>query len=456
MAPGFEDEFDDFSYLCIATSRVLPMNWGLKDTNDDQADKFTMQAKEPPEIAASSEEFFLAIDGGGTKSAATITSSWGKTATGYAGHSNICYLDVEQCIRTIEDAVTRAIAGFVSQNDPPGDTDAFGASYPEKTFKPQEWPFKKVWAGISGSDQIHPCKRNELARQLEMLFDVSIEKGTLILTHDDMLLTSALYTEETVSTGLSVIAGTGSVCTAFKKQPDDEATIVGRTGGWGPLIGDDGSAFDIGRQALRLVLSDIEARESNDRDMGIALMKPLETEVLRTLDCSSDRVLHTVLQEDVDVSPKHRIANLAKCVTTLAFDVPTDRSDFRALKIIKSSAAELVRFVVPLTKRSMCEPTQSILILGGSLMNVPGYRRLFLEALETAGIPDFKKVVNVDHTSRMAAEMLVNRYADGASDTIEAADEGEHEVVEDVEEAESVDTDSAEFAAETGGYMTDE
>lgn len=417
-----------------------------------------MKETKPPELSSTPEEFFLAIDGGGTTSAATIASSWGKTATGYAGHSNICYLDAEQCVRTIEDAVTRAIAGFVDGNDaqnlPTENADAFHT----KTFKPQEWRFRKVWAGIAGSDQVPSRKRNDLARGLEALFDVSLDKGTLILTHDDMLLTSALYTEETIDTGLSVIAGTGSVCTVYKKQPDDDAVIIGRSGGWGPLIGDDGAAFGIGRQALRVVLSDIEGRQGGDGDMAIALMKPLEIEVLRTLHCSSDQVLHTVLREDEDgMTPKHRISKLARCVTALAFDVPTDRSDFRALDILKSSAAELVQYIVPLARKGMCDPTRSMLILGGGLMNLPGYRRLFLEALEKSDIPEFKKVVIVDHTSRMAAEMLVNRYADGASGTIQVADEGASDNAADVEEdADMLDTDSAEFAAETGGYRTDE
>ncbi|KAI5288520.1 hypothetical protein KEM54_005150 [Ascosphaera aggregata] len=427
---------------------------------------------------APSGEFFLAIDGGGTNSSATIASSYGKTATGNAGPSNICYLEVAQCLRVIEDAVTRAIAEYASSNDleqlRKENIDQYRSSHSEKTFMPSEWRFKKVWAGIAGVDQVHPRKKNELARRLEILFKVSLERKSLILTHDDLLLTSALHTEASLCTGLSVIAGTGTVCTAFKQQVDGEPVIIGRTGGWGPLIGDDGSAFGIGRQALRTVLSDIEGRQGEDRDVSIALMKPLEVEVLRALHCSSDEVLRTVLRgkdekeeeeeeeeeeggKEGKQTTKHRIATLAKCVTTLAFDVPTDKSDFRAMEILHASVASLVRDIIPLTrKKKTCDPTQSILILGGRLMSVPGYRRLLLRALTESGIPDFKRVVVVDHTSKMAAEMLVNKSAGEISETVNASDEDDSDGGIIVQTPALQDADIAEMEDEAGGYLTDE
>lgn len=46
--------------------------------------------------------------------------------------------------------------------------------------------------------------------------------------------------------GIVVLAGTGSVALAR-----DRAGRAGRAGGWGPLLGDEGSAFWIGRSALR-------------------------------------------------------------------------------------------------------------------------------------------------------------------------------------------------------------
>lgn len=46
--------------------------------------------------------------------------------------------------------------------------------------------------------------------------------------------------------GLAVIAGTGSIC--FGKGTDG---FIERTGGWGHLIGDDGSAYALGRDVFR-------------------------------------------------------------------------------------------------------------------------------------------------------------------------------------------------------------
>lgn len=52
-----------------------------------------------------------------------------------------------------------------------------------------------------------------------------------------------------LASGVGVIAGTGS--SVFAIDPDGR---VARAGGWGYLIDDDGSGFDVGREALRAVV----------------------------------------------------------------------------------------------------------------------------------------------------------------------------------------------------------
>ncbi|MGE5601935.1 MAG: N-acetylglucosamine kinase [Nitrososphaerales archaeon] len=58
--------------------------------------------------------------------------------------------------------------------------------------------------------------------------------------------------------GLAVIAGTGSI--ASGRNP---AGSVGRAGGWGPLLGDEGSGYAIGRSALRAAVSSHDGRISS-------------------------------------------------------------------------------------------------------------------------------------------------------------------------------------------------
>ncbi|KAI5300286.1 hypothetical protein KEM55_008381 [Ascosphaera atra] len=381
---------------------------------------------------AHEEQCFLAVDGGATNCAVTVASSEGYKATGYAGGCNVLSEGVEGCMREIELACARAISNFVEEKggESLGKTKGVVAyespfTAPKKSAQ-SVLQFKKVWVGVSGICQLHQEKREKLLNRLEMLFNVTAANGDLFLTHDDVLLTSALHTDDTIRGGLAVIAGTGAVCTAFQKHSNGEITRVGRSGGWGPLVGDHGSAFAIGKKALQLVLSDIEARQGEDPDLARTRMGPLEKMVLSCLKCTGNQLLHTVLEGD-SWKPQARIARLARCVTKLAFDVLTDETDFRAMDILKSAARDLVKYIKPLTGKELCHPPDSMLILGGSLMKCAGYRKMVMEELESQDIYEFKKVVLVNHTSATAAEMLANRYADGASQAIEAMDEDDNE-----------------------------
>ena len=53
--------------------------------------------------------------------------------------------------------------------------------------------------------------------------------------------------------GLAVIAGTGSIC--FGKG---ENGVIERTGGWGHIIGDEGSAYALGRDIVKYVARDLD------------------------------------------------------------------------------------------------------------------------------------------------------------------------------------------------------
>lgn len=72
--------------------------------------------------------------------------------------------------------------------------------------------------------------------------------------------------------GLAVIAGTGSIC--FGKGQDGS---IERTGGWGHIIGDEGSAYSLGRDAIKYVARDLDGygestllREMLSRKYGLS------------------------------------------------------------------------------------------------------------------------------------------------------------------------------------------
>lgn len=84
------------------------------------------------------------------------------------------------------------------------------------------------------------------AEDKQGLLDELLSSGKRLVTHDGLIaLTGATAGEP----GIIVVAGTGSF--AFGRGASGRTV---RAGGWGYIFGDEGSGFDIARQALRAAL----------------------------------------------------------------------------------------------------------------------------------------------------------------------------------------------------------
>jgi hypothetical protein len=141
--------------------------------------------------------------------------------------------------------------------------------------------FAAIWAGCAGVDS--PQDIANLTPLLSELFSIPslaspssprrAEKSQsrprpssmprLIIDNDTALLASPFHhLAPLISSAVVAIAGTGCIVVSFKQRPDDgELECLGRAGGWGWLLGDEGSGFYIGREALRRILEGAE-RES--------------------------------------------------------------------------------------------------------------------------------------------------------------------------------------------------
>ncbi len=93
-----------------------------------------------------------------------------------------------------------------------------------------------VLAGAGGIDT------DDDARALAALIEPHVPGAAVSVVHDSRLLLAAGRT----STGVAVIAGTGSAAWG-KNAAGQEA----RAGGWGYLLGDEGSGYWLGREAVR-------------------------------------------------------------------------------------------------------------------------------------------------------------------------------------------------------------
>ncbi|AMB41177.1 MULTISPECIES: N-acetylglucosamine kinase [Paenarthrobacter] len=95
---------------------------------------------------------------------------------------------------------------------------------------------EEVYAGSGGIDT------DEGAKALADLIAPHVPGARITVVHDSRLLLAA----GGASTGVAVIAGTGSAAWG-RNQAGEEA----RAGGWGYLLGDEGSGYWLGREAVR-------------------------------------------------------------------------------------------------------------------------------------------------------------------------------------------------------------
>jgi N-acetylglucosamine kinase-like BadF-type ATPase len=294
-------------------------------------------AATPPTARPHRPDLVVGIDGGGTNTLAMVARADTGEILGRAkaGPSNIQSVGVETALKALDEATTRAFqaAGLDRAKAGAGCLGLAGVDRQE------------------GLDVIHGwAARTGLADKVTVAND-----ATLLL---------AAGTPE--GWGLAVIAGTGSI--AFVRSPDGR---IGRCGGWGYTLGDEGSAYMIAVAALRA------ACRSHDRVIGPTVL--VERFVAR---------MH--LQEAPDLIPavyrgpwdRAAIAGLAPVVLDAAAE-----GDAVAVDVVRKEATELARTAATAVKANGLPTTALPLALaGGVLLGSGAYRGFFLDALRGAGV----------------------------------------------------------------------
>ena len=369
-------------------------------------------------------DLVLVIDGGGTHCKVTVASRSGEVAHAEAGACNVNCVTPDDLVAQIRAATLQAVARLQDARlrGTPGAVPWYFAG-------PVTMPrFVRVWAGIAGLHySFNPAA---LTIRLETLLSVSLRDGSLRLTSDGILLAACIGADDNMQGGLAVIAGTGSVAVAFRKCPKTgEIVFAGRIGGWGYLLGDQGSAFDVGKRALQAVLVDMEMRDDGtdgllDQDHVLHddshsfEASPLEKGVLASLgattgDAHPEDLLPRILH-NAGRAPKHQIAEIARVVTALAFPShfapgSTEKPDQQALSILHDATNDFVDRIKPLALSRKCKPEYDALILSGAMLNIAPYRDLFLDAWERKGLPLFKKTIAVSNVADWAAAYLLKQ-----------------------------------------------
>ena len=270
--------------------------------------------------------FAVGVDGGGSKTLAVVVDTRGnERGRSIAGSSNHTGVGIEQAVQHIYSAVEEAarLAGCCL-------------------------PLQGAWFGLAGIDR--PDDYMLLLPYLQQLAQ------RVRLTNDAELALSGLSD----GVGIALIAGTGSIALGRDAKGTDA-----RAGGWGHIIGDEGSGYDLGRQCLQAVSRAVDGR-------GQATM--LVELLLRhwKLDNASD-----IIGKIYNDSDKATVAALS----TLVFAAARD-GDEVARGMVVEAARELALAVVSV-KNSLDFSGQRVALAlgGGLLLHESDFREQVIESI---------------------------------------------------------------------------
>lgn len=265
--------------------------------------------------------FYAGVDGGGSKTLAVIVDAAGRErGRATAESSNYAAVGLERAVAEIRAAVTGAAVQA-------------GASP----------PLGGAWVGLAGVDR--DADKAAILPHLRWL------APEIRLGNDAELVLAGLPE----GSGVAAIAGTGSI--VLGRAPDGSTA---RAGGWGHVIGDEGSGYDLGRRALGAA-----SRAADGRGPATALLDG----ILRHWDLSEPSGMIAPVYHD-RAGDKTAIAQLAEVVFAAARD-----GDPVARRLVADAAAEIALGIGAVADRLGFGATPLPLALaGGILVGEAGFR----------------------------------------------------------------------------------
>jgi N-acetylmuramic acid 6-phosphate etherase len=276
---------------------------------------------------------YLGIEGGATHTRALLADASGRLiAEAQIGPANI---------QLLSDARLLALLRGLRQSLPQPDAIAIGlaGARTERDRLRIRQASTKAWPGV-------PCyATNDLE--------------TALMAAEDNRPDSSPGTSDRVL----VLSGTGSCC--YGRAADGRTA---RTGGWGHLLGDRGSGYDIGLRALRDTIRNFDRT---------SLLTPLGRRLLRKLQSNSPEEWVGWIQR----ASKTEIAALAVDVFAAHSEDPLARS------VIRAAAADLASDACACADQiRVRSQLPEFILAGGVLLKQPIYARI-VRRLIRASIP---------------------------------------------------------------------
>ena len=300
--------------------------------------------------------FVIGVDGGGTTTKCACVAHDGTLlSTGEAGPSNYQRIGLEEALGNIRQAAQRA-------------TESANVKLPAAMAC-------FCLAGIA-----RPSDRAVVIPRLEEL-----GIGAEIIAEIDA--EAALAGAHALRPGVVVSAGTGAI--AYGRNADGQRA---RVDGWGPLLGDEGSAYWIGIGVLRAVMRAYDGRGAPTK---------LTAAVLEHFGVQSETEL--IPRLPLDRTNTEQIAQLAPICARVE-----QGGDRIARKLLQDAGKNLAKAGLSVVRTLGLDPSPRLALMGGVLSN-DVVRTAFEQALQQempgaqAVAPEFPAVLGA---ALMALELL--------------------------------------------------
>lgn len=271
--------------------------------------------------------YVLGFDGGGTKTDCVLMDETGVIlARTRSGPSNPSRISLDSAMASLLEAAEKALAAAKVPAD----------------------EIRGVVGGIAGAGAAGIL--SVMMQRMKKRFP-----GSTVSFVTDLSMTLAATNE---IPSVAVIAGTGSA--VFGRSSPE---ITARDGGFGPVLGDPGSAYDIGRKAVSLALTRYLARR----------FFPLGNEVLALFNCN-----WVQLQDAIRESPDTILPRVFPLVANAA-----NGGDPDAQELLRNSAKELAGLLGNVVGQLGLREQSFFLAKTGGVF---GRSRYFDEAFENAAL----------------------------------------------------------------------